>query len=259
MTDGSVGKALRVLEALADHSRVTDLAAATALPKSTVHRLLRELVDAGFASADDRGEYRTGARVMQLAGNVLHRVGPVALATPMLARLCADTACTVHFALRFDAELLYVHKVEPDKPYRMGSRIGMALAWHSSAIGKAVLAALPGAQLNAVLGGITLHPNTPHSLTSRDELHRQLDEIRRRGYALDDGENEIGVRCVGAAVHDHTGTVLGGVSVSTLSLEHTMRRLGLLGPRVLAAAAAVSAALGHVSPGAAPPPSPPPR
>lgn len=239
---GAVRKALRVLEALADHSRITDLAEATGLPKSTVHRLLQVLVDSGFAAGDGSG-YRTGDRVLALAGKVLYRVDPAAQADPALGRLRDDTGCTVHLAMRFGGELLYVHKVEPDKPYRMGSRIGMHLPWHTSAIGKAVLAELPAAALPELLG--ELAPRTAGSITDRAELDRQLDAARSAGFALDDGENEAGVRCVGACVRDHSGTVVGGVSASTLALEHDVAWLREIGPRVRAAAAEVSTALGH--------------
>ncbi|MFR9728928.1 IclR family transcriptional regulator [Saccharopolyspora sp. MS10] len=241
---GAVRKALRVLEALADHGRVTEIAAATGLPKSTVHRLLRVLVDAEFAHSDDSG-YRTGDRMLALAGKVLHRSDPAARADPALRRLRDDTGCTVHFALRFGGELLYVHKVEPDKPYRMGSRIGMHLPWHTSAIGKAVLAALPPEVVSELVGGGELLARTERSLTSRAALDAQLGEVGATGFALDDGENEVGVRCTGACVRDHSGAVVGGVSVSTLVLEHGMDHLRALGPRVRTAATEVSRALGH--------------
>lgn len=241
---GAVRKALRVLEALADHGRVTELAAATGLPKSTVHRLLQVLVETGFAHSDDTG-YRTGDRVLALAGKVLYRSDPAAQADPALVRLRDDTGCTVHFAMRFGGELLYVHKIEPDKPYRMGSRIGMHLPWHTSAIGKAVLAELPADAIRELIGAGELPARTANSLTTRRELDEQLGEVRAAGYALDDGENELGVRCTGACVRDHSGAVVGGISVSTLALEHDMTRLREFGDRVRAAAADVSTALGH--------------
>ncbi|MEU6128659.1 IclR family transcriptional regulator [Saccharopolyspora sp. NPDC047091] len=241
---GAVRKALRVLEALPDHGGVTELAAATGLPKSTVHRLLRVLVETGFARTDDSG-YRTGDRVLALAGKVLYRFDPAVQADPALVRLRDDTGCTVHFAMRFGGELLYVHKVEPDKPYRMGSRVGMRLPWHTSAIGKAVLAELEPDAARALAGPGELPARTANSLTGWPELTAQLAEVRAAGHALDDGENEAGVRCTGAAVRDHSGAVVGGISVSTLALEHGMDELREFGPRVRAAAAEVSTALGH--------------
>ncbi|MGJ7907507.1 IclR family transcriptional regulator [Actinopolyspora sp. H202] len=243
---GAARKVLRVLEGLTEHSRVVDLATATGLPKSTVHRLLRILVETGFVNTDGAGEYRVGNRVVRLANRVIDRFDPTTQAEPVLSWLLHETGCTVHFALRFGDELCYVHKKEPDKPYRMSSRVGMRLPWHSSAIGKAALAAIPTGELDTLLDTLTLEARTPNSLTTREALLRRLADVRHGGHALDDGENEPGVRCVGAAVRDHTAAVIGGVSVSALSLEYSMDELATLAPTVMRAADSISNALGHL-------------
>ncbi|MBA8823758.1 DNA-binding IclR family transcriptional regulator [Saccharopolyspora lacisalsi] len=244
---GAARKTLRVLEALTEHSRVSDLANATGLPKSTVHRLLRVLVEMGFVGTDEAGEYRIGSRAVRLANRVIDRFDPTAQAEPALSRLLHETGCTVHFALNSGGELFYTRKKEPDKPYRMSSRVGMRLPWHSSAIGKAALAAMPPGELEGLLDTLALEARTPYSLTTREKLVARIEDARHTGYALDDGENEDGVRCVGAAVRDHTGAVIGGISISTLTLEHSMDDLIALAPTVMSAANAVSTTLGHLA------------
>ncbi|MET9231493.1 IclR family transcriptional regulator [Lentzea sp. NPDC003310] len=243
MTDTAVEKTLAVLEALADHSRITDIARATGLPKSTVHRLLQAMVDRGFATPTADG-YLTGPRVLALAGKVLRPLDTVERARPHLRALQESTSCTVHLAVLFGDELVYVDKVEADKPYRMASRLGMSLPVHGTAIGKAVLAALPTSELNAYITRTGLPGRTPHTITSAPRLKAQLERVRRSRFALDDEENEVGVRCVGSAIRDHSGAVVGGLSASTLALEHSLPELIALGPRVLRAADEVSAALG---------------
>jgi len=238
LTEGAVEKALAVLAALAQHSRISELARVTGFPKSTVHRLLRTLVATGFAVATADGDYRIGPKVLVLAGNVLQPVDSVERARPVLETLQASTGCAVHFAMLLGDELVYVDKVEGGKPYRMASRIGGRLLLHCTAIGKAVLSTRD-------MNGLELTARTPGTITDPQRLRAQLDRVRSCGFALDEQENEPGVRCVGAAVRNHNGTVVGGLSVSTLALEHTLPELIALGPRVVAAAREVSRALGH--------------
>ncbi|SFR15588.1 DNA-binding transcriptional regulator, IclR family [Lentzea waywayandensis] len=243
MTDTAVEKTLAVLEALADHSRITDIARVTGLPKSTVHRLLQAMVDRGFATISSDG-YLAGPRILALAGKVLRPIDTVERARPSLRALQESTGCTVHLAVLFGDELVYVDKIEADKPYRMASRLGMSLPAHGTAIGKAVLASLSTSELDAYLSRTGLPGRTPRTITSSPRLKSQLTRVRRSRFALDDEENEVGVRCVGAAIRDHAGTVIGGLSASTLAMEHSLPELIALGPRVLRAADEVSAALG---------------
>ncbi|WP_439662747.1 IclR family transcriptional regulator [Lentzea sp. HUAS TT2] len=243
MTDTAVEKTLAVLEALADHTRITDIARVTGLPKSTVHRLLQAMVDRGFATMGSDG-YLTGPRVLALAGKVLRPLDTVERARPALRALQESTGCTVHLAVLFGDELVYVDKIEADKPYRMASRLGMSLPAHGTAIGKAVLASLSTSELDAFLTRTGLPGRTPHTITSAPRLNAQLTRVRRSRFALDDEENEVGVRCVGSAIRDHSGTVIGGLSASSLAMEHSLPELIALGPRVLRAADEVSAALG---------------
>jgi len=243
MTDTAVEKTLAVLEALADHTRITDIARVTGLPKSTVHRLLRTMVDRGFATPTSDG-YLTGPRVLALAGKVLRPMDTVERARPFLRALQESTGCTVHLAVLFGDELVYVDKIEANKPYRMASRLGMPLTAHGTAIGKAVLASLSTSELDAFVRRTGLPGRTPRTITSASRLKSQLARVRRSGFALDDEENETGVRCVGAAIRDHAGVVIGGLSASSLAMEHSLAELIALGPRVLQAADEVSAALG---------------
>lgn len=237
MSEGAVEKALVVLEALAQHSRITELSRTTGFAKSTVHRLLRILVDQGFAVATLDGDYKIGPKVLALAGNVVQPLDSVERAKPILTRLQASTGCAVHFAMLVGDELVYVDKLEGGKPYRMASRIGGRLPLHSTAIGKAVLSTRD-------LSTVELTRVTPGTITDRTRLAAQLNRVRSSGFALDDQENDPGVRCVGAAIRNHTGAVVGGISVSTLALEHTIAELIALGPRVVRTAQEVSAALG---------------
>jgi DNA-binding IclR family transcriptional regulator len=240
---GSIDKALTVLEALAEHRRVTDIASGTGLPKSTVHRILQSLVEWGFARADGSGGYLPGPRILTLAGKVMSRFDPAQHADSALRTLRDRTGFTVHFAIRSGDEAVYVRKLEGLGPYQMSSRVGMSMRLHSTSIGKAILAQLRDEEVSLITARTGLEGRTPRTITDTAALLRHLAEIRRRGYSVDDEENESGIRCVGAPVFDHTGTVMGGISVSGLAFEVAADDADL-GAEVVTAARDVSLALG---------------
>jgi IclR family acetate operon transcriptional repressor len=236
-------KTLTVLDALnGSRSRLGDIAERARLPKSTVHRILRRLVARGYARAEGDGVYVLGPRVLTMAAEMLQRLDATALAAPILRELHAAVGHTVHFAMLSDDEAVYLEKlVDPGLPYQFASRVGGRIALHCTAIGKSLLAAMPS---DEVVGRLELVRRTPRTIVSVDELRAELARVRERGFAIDDEENERNIRCVGAAVRDHTGAATHAISVSALTVELSVEDAVELGPRVMAAADAVSEALG---------------
>jgi DNA-binding IclR family transcriptional regulator len=233
-------KTLSVLDALSgSRSRLGDIAARASLPKSTVHRILRRLVERGYARAQGDGVYVIGPRVLTMAGAMLGRLDVTTLAAPVLRELHADVGHTVHFAMLSDDEAVYLEKlVDPGLPYQFASRVGGRIPLHCTAIGKSLLAVME------TLPRLELVRRTPQTLVSSDALRAELEHVRERGFAIDDEENERNIRCVGAAVRDHTGAATHAISVSALTVELSVDEAVALGPRVVAAADAVSEALG---------------
>ena len=233
-------KTLSVLDALnSSRSRLGDIAARAELPKSTVHRILRRLVERGYARAEGDGVYALGPRVLTMAGDLLQRLDATALAAPMLRELHAEVGHTVHFAMLSDGEAVYLEKlVDPGLPYQFASRVGGRIPLHCTAIGKSLLAEMPE------IPPLDLVRRTANTIVTAEALRAELDRVRACGFAIDDEENERNIRCVGAAVRDHTGAPTHAISVSALTVELSWEDAVELGPRVLAAAAGVSAALG---------------
>jgi DNA-binding IclR family transcriptional regulator len=238
---GAVDKAFDVMEALVEHSRLADIAAATALPKATVHRILAVMVERGLARPTGDGGYVSGPRMLALAGRVMHRLDLPAQVRPHLEDLQRRTGRTVHLALLSGDEAVYVAKVEGDKPYRLASRVGMSLHLHCTSIGKAMLAAMGDDEVAGIAGRTGLPGRTPGTITEVGPLLAEVAATRARGWAEDHEENEAGVCAAGAAVFDHTGRVVGGVSAATLVLEAGVRDVG---PEVVTAARQISKALG---------------
>jgi IclR family acetate operon transcriptional repressor len=239
-------KVLAVMQALADNERIADISGVTGLPKSTVHRILQSLVEHRFALNAGDGHYIGGPRILTLAGRLMGRFDPAQHADGTLRRLREDTGYTVHFGLLAGDDVVYAAKVEGKKPYRMPSRIGMSVRLHTTAIGKAILATMTDEAVSAIMGRTGMEARTPGTITSVPALLEHLASIRTRGYSLDEEENEPGIRCISAAVYDHTGRATGAVSISTLALEPWDRPLSDLATRVRASAREISESLGHL-------------
>jgi len=236
---------LRTLDALPDHPRLGDLARATGLPKSTVHRILQTMTTEGFAVLDETsGTYTPGPRLLGLAGRTLSRTDATTGAEPALRRLQEATGATVHLAVLAGDEAVYVRKLEGNKPYRMVSRVGMSVPLHCTAIGKALLAGMGSEQVRAFASRAGLPGRTPATITAVGALVAETDRVREQGWSTDLEENEVGIFCVGAGVRDHTGHVTAALSVSQLKSDAERIEVEDLGPVVARAAAEVSAAFG---------------
>lgn len=238
-------KTIVVLEAALDNRRFTDVVAASGLARTSVHRILRTLTDRGYLMVSADGEYLPGPRALTVAARAFESVDLSSVARPVIDRLVELTDCTVHVGALVGDEVIYVARGESRKPYRMPSRVGRAIPLHSTSMGKSLLASGPEDRLRNYLQSPGLVPRTPHTIVDRRRFRTELDQVRARGYAFDDEENEPGIRCVGAAIFDHTGSASHGISVSTLALEHSLDGLARFAGPVVEAAAEISAMLGH--------------
>ncbi|MFC7644195.1 IclR family transcriptional regulator [Streptosporangium lutulentum] len=178
----------------------------------------------------------------------MNRFDPARQASQALRALHDRIGYTTHFAVRSGDEAVYVDKLEGRRPYQMPSRVGMSLRLHSTAIGKAVLAELGAEEIRSIVARTGLPSAAPNTLTTVEDLLAHLVDVRARGYALDDEENLPGILCVAAPVFDHTGQVLGGISISGLAMDMSMEDLERFAPEVVAAAREVSLALGAPTP-----------
>jgi len=238
-------KTLLVLEAALTHSRFTDVVDATGLAKATTHRILGTLVDRHFVTVDDEGNYLPGPKMLSLAGLALQRIDITAIAKPFVDELVAKSGCTVHLGVVNGDEIIYLIRADSDKPYVMPSRVGLAIPMHSTGIGKVVLADRSDGDLERFVARAGLPPRTEHTITNLDGLRAEIERVRSHGYALDREENVPGLGCVAAPIRDLTGTVKYGISISTLTLEHTYEQIETMAPMAVETADKISAALGH--------------
>ncbi len=250
----AVERALGILEHVDGSARgtgITELSRRLGLGKSTVHRLCATLEHHGYLIRDPAtGRYRLSLRVFQIGSTALSDLGLPARAMPALEDLGASVQETVHLAILDGSEIVFIGKVESSRPLGLYSRVGRRSPAHCTALGK-VLLAHAAAEARAHVLSRPLARYTAATITTPQALERALDEVRRRGYAVDDQEFEDGVRCVAAPVRDHSGRVVAALSVSAPAGRLPRGRVPSLAEQVVAAARRVSRELGWLEPQAA--------
>jgi DNA-binding IclR family transcriptional regulator len=245
----SVRRALTIVDYLSEHATpagltLTELADGLAMNKSTLLRLLAVLQEFDLIERDARGEcYRLGLRPLHWAEACLASMQIRRIAAPFLLDLMETTRETIHLVTYENGRVVYIDKVDSPHTLRIVSRVGMHMPAYSTAVGKALLAYLPTAAFDEVVTR-GLAPRTPRTLTSPQTLQRELEVVRQRGYALDDEENELEVRCAAAPVFDHLGNATAAVSISGPIHRVSLERLGQLGLQARQTAEQISARLG---------------
>jgi DNA-binding IclR family transcriptional regulator len=215
----AVHKTIGLLEALALQKElgVTDLADRAGMHKSTVHRFLNALKDLGYVRQSDSNEkYSLTLKLFELGSSVLGRMELWEQAHPILELLAEQTRETVHLAVLDDGRLVYLGKFESTQALRvsMSSRIGQSAPTYCTGVGKLLLAHLPPDQVERILDREGLKRFTEHTITDRCLLAKELANIRQQGFAFDDEEHEVGVRCVAAPVRNNQGATIAALSIS---------------------------------------------
>ncbi|WP_210505504.1 IclR family transcriptional regulator [Naasia sp. SYSU D00057] len=224
--------------------RLTDIGQRTGLPHATAVRLVDVLVELGVVRLDGQNLYRLGPRVAGWGQAFLDSFDLTRLAADILDGLVAETNETCFLGVLDRDSVLYVAAVSSPQPVRPAARTGSRNPLHCTGIGKALLAYTSPEKRAALLAG-ELVRRTENTITDRDALAAELDRIRNRGYATDEIENEEGVRCVAAPVRDHHGDVVAAISVSAPAYRFSHEDVHRLAPRVVAAAAELSARAGY--------------
>lgn len=250
VTQGSVQSIERViglLDALGQAGRpmnARELSMQVHLPRPTVYRLMRTLTSHGLVVPTDGG-FVIGPRILSLAAQRLDQIELRAIGSPMLRALRDRTGETVHLAVLEQGQVVYVDKIESPGPLRMASAVGKIMPAHSTALGKAMLAHLPIDEVRRILGMRGMIRRTANTITDEDRFLVELTAVRVRGFAIDNVENEEGIRCVAATIFDHRGRVAGAVSVSGAAVSITLEKARRdLGPCVRRSAEEISRALG---------------
>ena len=226
--------------------RLGELVEASGLPRPTALRLLEVLLEQRLLHLED-GAYALGSRLAVWGEAYLDGLDLRVHAEDLMRALAEETRETCFLGVLDERMVLYIAKADSPQAVRPAARVGTRNPLHSTGIGKALLAFGPPGVVASYVQG-PMPRQTPNTFTDPAHLLDELEATRVRGYAIDDVENEDGVRCVAAPVRDHAGRIVAALSVSAPAYRFALDDLPVLAPRVLAVAGELSRRIGHRDP-----------
>lgn len=212
------GRLFRTLELLAEtgSAGLMELSSSLELNKTTAHRVLNSLIYMGYARQNPvSGKYEPTFKIVEMANKIMAKVDIVQTVRPYLRKLMEATGETVHFVERDGIDAVYIDKVESlNNGIQMVSRIGSRIPLYCSGVGKAMVAGMDEWEIEEIWNNSEIVRLTPFTVTDYDDFKAELQEIKERGYALDNEENETGVRCIACSLKEPMGSARHAFSIS---------------------------------------------
>ena len=244
----SVSRALDIINIISsnkDGIGVTGIAEQIDINKSSVHRLLATLVQYGYVEQDkETSRYRLGYKFLEISSKLLESIDLRKEAKPFLQELEKETNEVIHLVVYDQGEVIYIEKLEGTETLRMHSKVGRRAPMHCTAVGKAILAHLPPNVVHETIERRGLPAHTENTMTKKDELLKELIQVKQKGFALDLEENEYGIRCIAVPIFDHLGKVVAAVSISGPTIRMTEDRIEQLLGRMIQIGRKISERLG---------------
>lgn len=245
----SVDRALDILELLSekiDGIGLTEISTKIDLHKSTVHRLLGTLIHKGYVVQDlDTNKYRITTKLYELGVRKIAAADILQVSKPYTKALMQKLNEVVHLVIRDKNDIIYIDKVEADNTIRMASYIGKRRPLYCTSVGKAMMAYMTYEEIKSIWENSIIEKLTEKTITDFDKFLDELQKIKESGYAEDDEENEMGVRCIGAPIFNHSGKVEGAVSISGPTIRITKDRVEEIAREVRKCANLISMELGY--------------
>ncbi len=240
-----IERMMSLVEALAETPEPASLKAlskATGLHPSTAHRILAAMTHARLVERNDTGTYALGVRFLELGNLVKSRFNVREVALPFMQKLHESLGETINLGVRDGDEIIYLERTASGRSVvRVVYQVGARAPLHLTSLGKLFLAAESPSGVSEYARRTGLAGKTPYSLTSLEQLERELETIRKTDLAYDNEEAEIGLRCVAAPIRNDEGSVIAGLSVSAPTDRHNPG----WGGQIRAVTAAISLALGY--------------
>jgi DNA-binding IclR family transcriptional regulator len=190
------------------------------------------LENQAYISKSEDGKYTIGTKFLTLGAAILNKLDIRQLALPHMQKLMESTRFTVHLAILDQGEALFIEKLENQGFVKFSTYIGQRQLVHVSGVGKALAAYIPESLLHEILQAKGLPQKTENTITSVAEFKAVLKFIREQGYAVEDEEGELGVRCIGAPIFDAQNRLKAAISVTALRAEMTVTEIPLIGAKV---------------------------
>lgn len=239
----ALDRGLRIFSCLADMRRasLSAISSETGIPAPTVHRALATLQNRGLVSQDGTdGKWRIGPQAYRIGNAFEPGSNLLEIAPPIMRALAAETGETANLAIENGGALLYLVQVESDNPIRASIKNGTTTRFHTSGVGKIIMAHMDAGRLETLLRKSKLEAQTPKSITDVAQLKHELQRCRAQGWAIDDEERFLGMRCIAAPIFDVLGRVIAGLSISGPTTRFPDDQLEAMAARVTRAAAQIS-------------------
>ena len=227
MGSSTVTTISRIIELLSIHGKISPayIARELDLARANVHRLLATLKEIGYVESHKDGSHSLTFRFFELANTVPYSRNLIDAVKPEMLKLASLTGETVSSAVLFQDEILFIDRVETSINLILGSQVGSSCPLHATSLGKAFLAFIPPAELEAILGRIKLEPWTTNTIVSKETLLQELDGVRQNGVAFCLQELSSDVNSIAAPVLDSRGQVCLAIGVSGPSDRFTLEKM----------------------------------
>ncbi|MCW2780373.1 MAG: transcriptional regulator, IclR family [Marmoricola sp.] len=238
---GSVSHALDLIDHVVSGPSsglsLAELTALMELSKSSTYALARTLVDHGYLrGVGQPPRYQLGMALVRLGDRASSSIPLTDICRPVLVKLSQETGLTSRAAINDNGYPVFISRVDSPGPIRFYTPLGVREVPHTSSAGKAMLAMMPAERVRQIVAETGMAARTPKSITTIAELSADLDITRKRGFAIDDEEDDLGVFCIGAAFFRHGSEPAGAVSTTGIKQDRAARQIDVLGRSVQAAA-----------------------
>lgn len=224
---------------------VTEIGRSLDLNKTTVHRIVNGILKRGYVEKTERGQYRLGLNFIALCSHRLNSIELTTEARPYLLGLTQMYGQRSHLAILDGNEAVYLDKVEIERNLRMYSEIGRRVPVYCSALGKCLLFDKSAAEITSILESSSYQKRTEKTKTNTEELLWEITQSARRGWSVDDEENEESIRCIAAPIHDYSGRIIAAISLSGQRNIVTEERTEEIAKKVMETANEISKRIGY--------------
>lgn len=245
----SVERALDILEILSEDVNgmgLSEIGNKIDLHKSTIHRLLGTLIHKGYVSQDCvTNKYKITIKLYELGVKKIASTDILEASKPYSKALMDSLNEVVHLVIRDKNDIIYIDKVEADNTIRMISTIGKRRPLYCTSVGKAMMAYMSEEEIKEIWDNSEIESLTQKTIVDYEDFLSELDKVKTNGYAEDDEENEMGVRCIGAPIFNHKGQIEGAISISGPAFRVTKERVDEISKEVKKYAKLISKELGY--------------
>lgn len=245
----SIERAANILELFlgADQElSVKEMSEKLGLSKSTVHGIIKTLEYRGYLKQNpENAKYILGMKLFELGQTVSRQFDLRKIARPLIKKLVDDLKETVHLVVYERGEVIYVEKLDGPQSLRIYSQIGKRAPVHCTGVGKAVLSLLEAEEAERILSETELERFTKYTMTDKEEIIKELQKIRKLGYAIDDEEIELGLKCVAAPIFNHEGRVVAAISCAAPKARMGEERMPQVIEEIKQAAQKISESIGY--------------